>query len=76
MSENTPFNPIGKPFASYHDCVGCGQRGDYLCPLHAAAPVLLEALRCVRDSGPLNNGLKDENTLTLVLEAIAQAEAR
>lgn len=44
--------------------------------LIAAAPELLEALKLVRDSGPLNNGMKDENTMALVCEAIAKAEAR
>lgn len=42
--------------------------------LIASAPELLEALRCVVNSGPLNNGLRDENTLAVARSAIAKAE--
>jgi hypothetical protein len=41
--------------------------------LLCAAPTMLEALRAVVHSGPLNNGLRDENTLTLAREAIITA---
>ena len=41
--------------------------------LIAAAPELLEALQLVAHSGPLNNGMKDENTMALVRAAITKA---
>lgn len=37
---------------------------------------LLAALKLVAGSGPLNNGLRDDNTLAIVRAAIAQAEAK
>lgn len=37
---------------------------------------LLEACKAVARSGPLNNGLRDDNTLAVVRKAIAQAEGK
>lgn len=42
--------------------------------LIASAPDLLATLELVASSGPLNNGMKDENTMAEVREAIAKAK--
>ncbi len=37
---------------------------------------LMSVLKMVADSGPLNNGMRDENTMQLVRAAIAKAEGK
>lgn len=50
--------------------IGCGRKNANII---AAAPEMLDALLLVANSGPLNNGLRDENTMRIVHEAIAKA---
>lgn len=44
-------------------------------PIYVNDPALIEALLKVHNSGPLNNGLRDENTMKMVTEALEKAGA-
>lgn len=77
LDQNQAEGQAPRTVAAFRDAAGKPNKfeiiGKAMQQLEVEHSALLEALRLVTSSGPLNNGLTDENTMAIARAAIAKA---